>query len=70
MQSLCKISVNLSLDTLYKIKVKYWELAALLCLHSSSLKHVRPHINCMVLCKRGVIVSVQPQWTLLHLTKL
>jgi len=51
--------VNLPLDTLYKIKVKYWELAALLCLYSSSLKHVRPHINCMVLCERGVIVSVQ-----------
>lgn len=59
MQSPCKISVNLPLDMLYKIKVKHWELAAVLCLYSSSLKHVRPHINCMVLCKRGVIVSVQ-----------
>lgn len=59
MQNTCKISVNLLLDTLCKTKVKYWELAALLCLYSSGLKHVRPRINCMVLCKRGVIVSVQ-----------
>jgi len=49
------MSMNLSLDTLYKIKVKYWELAALFCLYSS----VRPHISGMALCKRSVIVSAQ-----------